>query len=79
MVAEKRKQTQVNRYLDLLVHYDANLTKIGHLLTVVRCTTGAELPMVQKGKLEMANLLLNEFGSVEAVNQRIESYRASHS
>jgi hypothetical protein len=77
-MSQMEKQHRVKRYLDLLVHYDANLTKMGNIITIISCKTGTELPMERKGKLEMANLLLHEFGSVDAVNKGIESYRASH-
>jgi len=79
MVAEKEKQTQVNRYLDLLVHYDAYLTKTGTLITVIRCKTGTELPLVHTGKLLMVRALFDEFGTVDGANKAIESYKASHS
>jgi len=76
---EKEKQTQVKQYLDLLVHYDAKLAKSGESALVVTQKTGTELPLDRKGRLLMVKLLLNEFGSVEAVNRRIGRYRASHS
>ena len=75
---EKEKQTQVKQYLDLLVHYDARLVKGGQSALVVTQKTGIELPLDLKGRLLMVKLLLSEFGSVEAVNRRIERYRASH-
>ena len=75
---EKEKQTQVKQYLDLLVHYDAKLVKSGQPALVVTQKTGAELPLDRKGMLLMVKLLLSEFGSVEAVNRRLDRYRASH-
>ena len=75
---EKEKQTQVKQYLELLVHYDAKLVKSGESAPVVTQKTGAELPLDRKGRLLMVKRLLSEFGSVEAVNRRIERHRASH-
>ena len=40
--------------------------------------TGAELHLDRKGMLLMVTLLLTEVGSVEAVNRRMERYRAAH-
>jgi hypothetical protein len=76
---EKEKQTQVKQYLDLLVHYDAKLVKSGLSALVVTQKTGAELPLDREGRLLMVKLLLDECGSVEAVNERVQRYRASHS
>lgn len=76
---EKEKKTRVNQYLDLLVYYDAKLVKSGNSIRVVTEKTGAELPLTQNGRILMVNLLLQECGSVEAVNERVECYRASHS
>ena len=67
----------MNRYLELLVHYDAKLVKSGGSALVVIRKTGAELPLEHKARLLMIKALLSEFGSVEAVNEEIEGYRAS--
>jgi hypothetical protein len=84
VMREKEKKTKVNQYLDLLVYYDAKLVKSGARdewgsRRVVAEKTGAELPLTPKGRLLMVNLLLDECGSVEAVNERVQRYRASHS
>ena len=42
-------------YLDFLAHYDAELVQIERPIMVVRCKTGIELPLEQKGKLQMVN------------------------
>ena len=68
----------MKQYLDLLVHYDAKLVKSGQSALVVTQKTGAELPLDREGRLLMVKLLLSEFGSVEAVNRKIERYRAYH-
>ena len=73
----RNKESQVNRYMELLVHYDAKLVKRGESVLVVSQKTGAELPLEHKGRLLMIKALLSEFGSVEAVNEEIEGYRAS--
>ncbi len=75
---ETEKQRRVNRYLELLIHYDANLTRIGNSITITECKTGVELPMDFKGRQGMVKLLLDELGTVEAVNKEMESYRAVH-
>jgi hypothetical protein len=76
---EKEKKTRLNQYLNLLVHYNAKLAKSGKSITVVTQKTGAVLPLQPEGKMRLVTLLLGEFGSVEAVNQTIDRYRASHS
>ena len=75
-MGEKEKRTQVKQYLDLLMHYDAKLVESGKSAIVVQ-KTGVELPLDRKGMLHMVKLLLSEFGSVEAINQRVEQYRGS--
>jgi hypothetical protein len=46
---------------------------------VVRCKTGTELPLEQKGKLQMVNALIDEFATIDGTNKAIGSYKASHS
>jgi len=79
VMREKEKKTKVTQYLDLLVYYDAKLVKRGGSMRVVAEKTGAELPLTPRGRPLMVNLLLDECGSVEAVNERVQFYRASHS
>jgi len=76
---EKHRKTQLNKYLELLAHYGARLVASGKSARVVTQKTGAELPLDRRGRLLMVKLLLDEFGSAEAVNQRVERYRASYS
>jgi len=76
---EKHRKTQLNKYLELLAHYDARLAASGKSAIVVAQKTGTELPLDRKGRLLMVKLLLGEFGSVEEINRRTERYRASHS
>jgi len=73
----RNSESQVNHYLELLVHYDAKLMKSGASVLVVTRKTGAELPLEHKARLLMIKALLSEFGSVETINEEIEDYRAS--
>jgi len=73
----KAKPPRTNGYLDFLAHYDAELMGINGAIAVIRHTTGTELPLDQKGKLLMVKLLLDEFRTVDGINQAIENYRAS--
>jgi len=77
-VVETERHRRVDRYLELLIHYDANLTRIGNSVTITKCKTGVELPMDLKGRQGMVKLLLDELGTVEAVNKEMENYRAFH-
>ena len=65
-------------YLDFLAHYDAELVQVDGPIMVARCKTGIELPLEQKGKLQMLRLLLDEFGTVDGANRAIGNYKASH-
>ena len=73
----KAKPPRTNGYLDFLAHYDAELMGINGAIAVIRHTTGTELPLDQKGKLLMVKLLLDEFRTVDGINQAIEKYKAS--
>jgi len=75
----KEKPFRSKNYLDFLAHYDAELVQIDGPITVARCKTGIELPLEQKGKLQMVTLLLDEFGTVDGANKAIGNYKASHS
>ena len=75
----KEKPFRTKDYLELLAHYDAALQQTNGSVAVVRCKTGTELPLEQKGKLLMMKMLLEEFGTVEEANKAIENYKASHS
>jgi hypothetical protein len=76
---EKEKPFRSKNYLDFLAHYDAELVQIDGPIMVARCKTGIELPLEQKGKLQMVTLLLDEFGTVDGANKAIGNYKASHS
>ncbi len=78
-IREKEKPFRTKNYLDFLVHYDAELVQIDGPVMVVRCKTGIELPLEQKGKLQMVKSLLDEFATVDGTNKAIGNYRASHS
>ena len=73
----KEKPPRTNGYLELLAHYDAQLMGINGAIAVIRHTTGTELPLDQKGKLLMVKLLLDEFGTVDGINEAIGNYKAS--
>ncbi len=75
----KEKPLRTKNYLDFLVHYDAELVQIDGPIMVVRCKTGAELPLEQKGKLQMVKALLDEFATVDGTNKAIIDYKFSHS
>jgi len=75
----KEKPSRTKSYLEFLVHYDAELVQINGPIMVVKCKTGAELPLEQKGKLQMVKALLDEFATVDGTNKAIENYKVSHS
>jgi hypothetical protein len=77
-VSAREKPTPSRNYLELLAHYDAELVQIDGPITV-RYKTGTELPLEQKGKLQMVKLLLEEFGTVDGANKAIENYKITHS
>jgi len=76
---EREKPFRSKHYLELLAHYDAELVQVDGPIMVARCKTGIELPLEQKGKLQMVTLLLDEFGTVDGANEAIGNYKASHS
>ena len=76
---EKEKQYRVEHCLRFLARYHARLVQKGEFETIQTPKAEAELPMAQRPKERVARLLLEEFGTVMAVNKGIESYRASHS
>jgi hypothetical protein len=76
---EKEEHLRAKPYLDFLAHYDAKLAQVHGSVTIIRCRTGNELPIEQKGKEHMVELLLHEFGTVDAANAAIGRYKASHS
>ena len=78
-IRTKEKSSRTKKYLDFLVHYDAELVQIDGPIMVVRSKTGAELPLEQKGKLQMVRALLDEFATVDGTNKAIVSYKFSHS
>ena len=75
---EKEEHLQAKPYLDLLAHFNAELIQTGASVTIVKHDTGDELPLEQRGKLQMVQLLLREFGTVDGVNAAIGKYRALH-
>jgi hypothetical protein len=75
----KEKQFRTKNYLEFLVHYDAELVQIDGPVMVVRCKTGTELPLEQKGKLQMVKALLDEFATVDGTNKAIGNYKVAHS
>lgn len=75
----KEKPSRARNYLEFLAHYDAELVQIDGPIMVVRCKIGTELPLEQKGKLQMVKLLLDEFGTIDGTNKAIGNYKASHS
>ena len=75
----KEKPFRTKDYLEFLAHYNAELRRAdGGPVMVVRRTTGAELPLEQKGKLQMVKLLLEEFGTVDGVNKAIGNQERTH-
>jgi hypothetical protein len=74
----KEKPSHTKNYLEFLVHYDAELVQIDGPIMVVKCKTGAELPLEQKGKLQMVKALLDEFVTVDGTNKAIKNYKVSH-
>ena len=52
-VRVKEKPSRTKNYLEFLAHYDAELVQTDGSIMVVRCKTGTELPLEQKGKLQM--------------------------
>jgi len=78
-MSAKEKPSRAKNYLEFLVHYDAELVQIDGPIMVVRCKTGAELPLEQKGKLQMVKALLDEFATVDGTNKAIIDYKFSHS
>ena len=75
----RERPSRSKNYLDFLAHYDAELVQIDGPIMVARCKTGIELPLEQKGKLQMVALLLDEFGTIDGANEAIGNYKASHS
>jgi hypothetical protein len=73
----KEKPFRTKDYLDLLVHYDAELRQTGVMVTIVGRATGEELRLEQRGKSQMVKLLLDEFGTVDGANKAIERYGSS--
>ncbi len=78
-IRQKEKPLRSKNYLEFLAHYGAELVQVDGPIIVARCETGTELPLEQKGKLQMVALLLDEFGTVDGANEAIGNYRASHS
>jgi hypothetical protein len=76
---EKEQHLHAKPYLDFLAHYDVELVKNNGPITIVKCKTGAELPLEPKGKLHMLELLLREFGTLDMANEAIKSYKTLHS
>ena len=76
---EKEKPSRAKHYLEFLAHYDAELVQIDGPIKVVRCKIGSELPLEQKGKLQMIRLLLDEFATIDGINKAIENYKGGHS
>ncbi len=71
----KEKPFRSKDYLELLVHYDAELQQSNGRVAIVRRRTGTELPLEEKGRLLMVKLLLDEFGTVGEANKVIEGYK----
>jgi hypothetical protein len=76
---EKEEHLNAKDYLDFLAHYDAQLVQTGGPIMIIRCKTGAELPLEPKGRLQMLKLLLGEYGTLDLANKAIQKYKASHS
>ena len=75
----KEKPFRTKNYVEFLAHYDAELKQTDGPIAVVRCKTGTELPLEQRGKLLMVKLLLDEFGTVDEANKAIGDCKASRS
>jgi hypothetical protein len=75
----KEKPLRSKAYLEFLSHYDAELRQTDGPITIVRRKTGIELPLEQKGKLQMVRLLLDEFGTIDQSNKAIGDYGTTHS
>ncbi len=76
---EKEERFRSRDYLELLAHYDAGLVQTNGAILVVRCKTGAALPLEHRGERQMVALLLDEFGTVDGANEAIENYKVSRS
>ena len=76
-VRVKEKPFRTKNYLEFLAHYDAELVQVDGPIMVVRCKTGVELPLEQKGKLQMVKALLDEFATIDGTNKAIENCKAS--
>jgi hypothetical protein len=74
----KQEHLPAKPYLDILVHYDAELVQVNGTIGIVRRATGIELPLEQRGKLQLLKILLDEFVTVDEVNAAISKYKASH-
>lgn len=74
----KEKPFRTNHYLEMLAHYDAELRQAGGPVMVVRCQAGTELPLEYKAKVIMVRRLLDEFSTVDAVNEAIADRKSSH-
>jgi hypothetical protein len=75
----KDKPFRTKDYLELLAHYGAELVQTDGRITVNRRKTGTELPLEQRGKLQMVTALLDEFGTIGGANKAVEDYQAAHS
>jgi hypothetical protein len=75
----KERPSRTTGYVEFLAHFDAELRTTDGPVTVVRRKTGVELPLEEKGKLSMVRLLLDEFGTIDGVNDAIGSYLNTHS
>lgn len=75
----KEKPSRTVRYVEFLAHFDAELRTTGGPVAIVRRRTGIELPLEEKGRLSMVRLLLEEFGTVDAVNNAVGNYLNAHS
>jgi hypothetical protein len=77
--SEKEEHLETKPYLDFLAHYDAQLVPINGDVVIVRREGGAELPLERRGKQQMVQRLLHEFGTVDEANTAIGRYKALHS
>jgi hypothetical protein len=77
-IREKEKSFRTKNYLEVLIHYDAELVQTDGPIMVVRRKTGTELPLGQTGKLQMVKALLDEFATVDGTNEAIGNYKVSH-
>lgn len=73
----KGKPFRTNHYVEMLAHYDAELRQAGGPIMVVRRQAGTELPLEHKGKLIMVRRLLDEFTTIDAVNQAIADCKST--